>query len=108
MDIDDLRELTRLLRMDAFKSPARLSIMLYLLVKEEAFFTDLVEALGLTPGNLWSHLKRLEEDGFIAIKHVIADRPRVSVRLTNKGYNKIMDLVATMRVLLEHIRVDEK
>ncbi len=99
METDSIRELVKLLRTNAFKAPARLAILLYLLVKEEAFFTDLVEALDLTPGNLWSHLKRLEREGYVVIRHAITDRPRVVVRLTDKGYNEIIDLVIKIRAI---------
>ena len=101
METDSIRELVKLLRTNAFKAPARLAILLYLLVKEEAFFTDLVEALDLTPGNLWSHLKRLENEGYIVIKHIITDRPRIVIRLSSKGYKEIMNLVIRVRTLLE-------
>ncbi len=40
-----------------------------------------------------SHLRKLEEDGYIVVRHVVADRPRVVVRLSKKGYSSIMDLV---------------
>jgi len=41
--------------------------------------------LEITPGNLDSHLKTLEREGFVKVKKVIADRPRTLIIITEKG-----------------------
>ena len=69
----------------ALGNPIRLSIMLYLLPRGEVLFKELVEILEISPGNLDSHLKRLEKEGCVRIKKIIADRPRTSVEITEKG-----------------------
>ncbi|WFO75470.1 transcriptional regulator [Desulfurococcaceae archaeon MEX13E-LK6-19] len=80
-----------------FGAPVRLAVMIYLLAREEAYFSDLVQVLDLTPGNLWSHLKKLESEGYIVLKRVIADRPRVKIALTQKGYEKIMEIILMIK-----------
>ncbi len=69
--------------------PARLGIMLYLLAKGEARFADIQYALNLTPGNLWSHLRRLEEAGYVRIYRRFEDRPRTVVRVTGRGVEEV-------------------
>ncbi|MCD6300762.1 MAG: transcriptional regulator [Staphylothermus sp.] len=44
--------------------------MIYLLAKKKAFFMDMVSDLDITPGNLWSHLVKLQGEGYIEIKYV--------------------------------------
>ena len=51
-----------------FDSRIRLGIMSALMVNEEVNFNDLKELIGLTDGNLASHIKSLEENGFIKVK----------------------------------------
>ena len=45
-------------------SPARLMILAYLAVVDSADFIFLMNQVGLTRGNLSSHLKTLEEAGY--------------------------------------------
>lgn len=67
-------------------SPARLSILGYLYVAEAADFTFLMNEIGLTRGNLSSHMSTLEEAGYIAVEKEFVDhRPMTLLRLTKKG-----------------------
>ncbi len=45
MEPDNIGRLIKLLRKGALKAPVRLAILLYILVKEEVYSMDLVEAL---------------------------------------------------------------
>jgi DNA-binding transcriptional ArsR family regulator len=66
--------------------PARLIIMAILSAVEEADFLYLLNATGLTRGNLSSHLTRLETAGYVSIEKTFAGKiPRTIGRLTNEG-----------------------
>ena len=67
-------------------SPARLSILAHLYVAEVADFTFLMNEIGLTRGNLSSHMSTLEEAGYIEVqKEFVARRPLTLLRMTGKG-----------------------
>jgi DNA-binding transcriptional ArsR family regulator len=66
--------------------PARLIIVAILSAVEEADFLYLLNATGLTRGNLSSHLTRLETAGYVSIEKSFAGKmPRTVGRLTNEG-----------------------
>ena len=66
--------------------PARLIIMAILSAVEEADFLYLLQATGLTRGNLSSHLTRLETAGYVSIEKSFAGKiPRTVGRLTGEG-----------------------
>lgn len=66
--------------------PARLNIMLYLYVVEEANFVFLQRNTGLTRGNLSVHLQKLEQSGYVTIKkEFIQRKPITLVRLSKEG-----------------------
>lgn len=67
-------------------APARLRIMTQLHVVEAADATFLLNETGLTWGNLASHLRKLEEHGYVAIEKEFRDRkPCTIVSLTPEG-----------------------
>ncbi len=98
---NSIREVLSILRSAGFSSPIRLAIMLYLTGSGHAYFNDLVEALDVTPGNLWSHLEKLEEQGMIRIRRVLKDRPRVRVEVTDKGMEETMKLVRKLKEAIQ-------
>ena len=61
-------------------------------------FKDLQQVLELTPGNLDSHLKTLENGGMINIRKVIADRPRTVVELTEKGFEETRKYLNDLKI----------
>ena len=66
--------------------PARLIIVAILSAVEEADFLYLLNATGLTRGNLSSHLTRLETAGYVSIEKSFAGKmPRTTGRLTDEG-----------------------
>jgi DNA-binding MarR family transcriptional regulator len=52
----------------AFESRVRLGIMSALAVNETLDFIALKEFLNVTDGNLATHIKKLEKEGFIGVK----------------------------------------
>jgi DNA-binding MarR family transcriptional regulator len=66
--------------------PARLMIMANLFMVESADFTFLMNHVGLTWGNLSSHLAKLEKAGYITVeKTYVGKRPYTMLHLTEKG-----------------------
>ena len=62
---DEIKELANLDRL--IHEPARLAIMAVLSSCESADFTYLLNATGLSKGNLSAHLSKLEKSGYINI-----------------------------------------
>jgi DNA-binding MarR family transcriptional regulator len=66
--------------------PSRLTIMMHLYVVESADFQFLQHQTGMTPGNLSSHLRKLEDAGYVEVTKEFVDRmPHTALRLTRKG-----------------------
>lgn len=70
----------------AFESRIRLGIMSALAVNDKLDFNSLKEFLGVTDGNLASHIKTLEKEGFIGIeKSFIGTKPNTKYFITKDG-----------------------
>lgn len=81
--------------------PSRLMIVAMLSAVEEADFLYLLQATGLTKGNLSSHLSRLEEAGFVHIeKTFVGKTPRTVCRLTEEGQAALETYRQQMRAIL--------
>jgi DNA-binding MarR family transcriptional regulator len=69
-----------------FDSRIRLGIMSALLVNEEVNFNDLKELIQVTDGNLASHLKTLEESGYLKVqKGFIGRKTNTTYSVTKAG-----------------------
>jgi DNA-binding MarR family transcriptional regulator len=85
-------------------APARLRIVVTLANLpdgDELSFPRLQEMLGLTPGNLITHLRKLEEAGYVTTEktgHGIWSR--TTVTLTNRGRAALDAYTAALRNLL--------
>jgi DNA-binding MarR family transcriptional regulator len=76
----------------AFESKARLGIMSVLLVNDAVNFNGLKEALNLTDGNLATHLRSLEEAGYLLVqKEFIGRKPNTTYRVTETGKKAFED-----------------
>ncbi|MDR2475648.1 MAG: transcriptional regulator [Bacteroidales bacterium] len=88
----------------AFENKIRLGVMSILTVHDNANFNSLKEWLSVTDGNLSSHLKGLEEQGYIRVqKQFIERKPNTSYAITEKGHaafvahlNALEDLLKTV------------
>jgi DNA-binding MarR family transcriptional regulator len=84
--------------------PARLRLMATLAGLKQGdslTFTRLQEILGLTPGNLITHLRKLEEVGYVtSSKAVIKLVPQTTVALTNRGHAALDAYREALRALL--------
>jgi DNA-binding MarR family transcriptional regulator len=69
--------------------PARLRLVATLAALDDGdslSFTRLQDLIGLTPGNLITHLRKLEEAGYVvSSKTMIKAVPQTTVALTNRG-----------------------
>ena len=85
-------------------SPARLKILAYLYVVDSADYVFLVHQTGLTWGNLATHLKKLEEAGYLEIEKTFIDKkPHSMVQMTEQGRNAFRDYKKTMQRVLDDL-----
>ena len=69
-----------------FDSRIRLGIMSALLVNDEVNFNELKELIQVTDGNLASHLKTLEESGYLKVqKGFIGRKTNTTYNVTKAG-----------------------
>jgi len=70
--------------------PTRLRLLMLLSGVESADFNFLLTALGLSKGNLSSHMSRLEQAGYVEVaKGFDGKIPRTSYRLTRRGRSSL-------------------
>lgn len=92
----DLAEIDRLVH-----EPARLMILMYLYSVEKADALFLLNATELTWGNLSSHLSKLEEAEYVAVrKEFLGRKPHTMVELTRAGRQAVDAYRRTMRAAL--------
>ena len=76
----------------AFESKARLRIMSVLLVNESLSFNALKDLLQLTDGNLSTHLRALEDAGYVLVsKQFIGRKPNTTYAATDAGRQAFTD-----------------
>ena len=70
----------------AFENRLRLQIMSVLVANQRYDFNSLKELLGVTDGNLASHLKGLEKEEYILVnKSFLGRKPNTNYEATDKG-----------------------
>lgn len=85
----------------AFESRVRLGIMAVLVVNEWVDHATLKELLGVTDGNLASHLSALEQLRYVQVrKRFIGRRPNTSYRSTEAGAKSFRDHLDAIERLL--------
>jgi DNA-binding transcriptional ArsR family regulator len=89
----------------AIHVPARLRIMVTLASLpdgDDLSFTRLQDLIGLTPGNLITHLRKLQDAGYITTeKNGSGVTARTAVALTNGGRAALERYSAVLRELLD-------
>jgi DNA-binding MarR family transcriptional regulator len=79
----------------AFESRIRLGIMSLLMVNDRVEFTEMKEMLGITDGNLASHITALEKLEYIKVhKQFVGKKPNTSYAVTSggkKAFNQHLD-----------------
>jgi len=77
--------------------------MSVLMVNESADFTMLKELLGVTDGNLASHIKALETENYIIVeKQFIGKKPNTSYRATVDGKKAFKDHIDALEKLIQN------
>lgn len=85
-DIDILRVPPKIFQ------PHRILILKILYLHGEAEFRELKHDLQITDGNLASHLRALEEEGYVKVhKHIIDRKLRTAYVLTKEGSDAFME-----------------
>ena len=85
----------------AFDSRIRLGIMSVLIVNDTVDFNTLKELLELTDGNLASHIKALENLGYIqTIKQFISRKPNTRYKITDQGRTSFQDHLGALSNLI--------
>jgi DNA-binding HxlR family transcriptional regulator len=70
----------------AFDNRIRLTIMSVLFVREEVDFNDLKKTLGVTDGNLATHIAVLERHKYLKVKKLfVGKKPRTTYAITESG-----------------------
>ena len=83
----------------------RLALMSLLAATDELSFTDLRDTLGMSDGNVMSHVRTLQEAGYVAVtKSFRESRPLTTCSLTKSGRTAF----ATYIGLLEQIVAQTK
>lgn len=86
----------------AFESRVRLGIMSALAVNDTLDFSALKEYLEVTDGNLASHVKALEKEGFIGIKKSFIDRkPNTRYHMTAEGKKAFEEHITALEKLIK-------
>jgi DNA-binding HxlR family transcriptional regulator len=86
-----------------FESRIRLGIMSALMVNDSLDFNALKELLGLTDGNLASHLKALEHQEIVVVsKQFIGRKPNTTIKATDRGRNFFRKHLSALEELINN------
>lgn len=78
--------------------------MSLLISNDEMPFSALKEDLGVTDGNLSSHLGKLEDEEYVLIEKIFkGKRPKTVVHITSKGRKAFVDYVEALKKFIEEI-----
>lgn len=84
--------------------PARLIIVAHLFVVESADFLFLQRQTGLTWGNISSHLRKLENAGYVKVeKEFIDKKPHTTLKLTEEGRAAFKEYRKNMKQMFEDL-----
>lgn len=88
-------------------APARLRIVVTLAALREGdalSFSRLQDVLGLTPGNLITHIRKLEDAGYVSSEKTgNGTASRTSIALTQQGRAALCAYTAALRGLLDGV-----
>lgn len=83
----------------------RLAIMSMLAASPELAFTELRDALSMTDGNLTSHMRTLQEAGYVAVSKSFANnRPLTTCSLTAAGKKAFAGYIDLLEQILEQTK----
>ena len=83
----------------------RLAIMSMLAAAPELSFTELRDALGMTDGNLTTHIRALQEAGYVSVaKSYQNRRPLTTCSLTAPGRKAFADYINLLERIVQQNR----
>ena len=83
----------------------RLAIMSMLAASPELSFTELRDMLNMTDGNVTTHIRTLQETGYVSVaKSYQNNRPLTTVSLTPAGRKAFADYVDLLEQILQQTR----
>lgn len=86
-----------------FESRIRLGVMSALMVNDTLDFNALKELLGLTDGNLASHMKALEQQNIVVVsKQFIGRKPSTTYKATECGKDLFRSHLAALEELINN------
>ena len=87
----------------AFENKVRLGIMSALLVNEFLDFNSLKDLLGVTDGNLASHIKSLNNNEYISVKkEFLNNKPHTTYSATKSGREAFVKHIKAIELLLKN------
>jgi DNA-binding MarR family transcriptional regulator len=86
---------------DVIHGRLRLGVMAYLSAVSPAVFGELRDKVGATDGNLSTHLKKLEEAGYVRQEKLfVGKKPQTRVHLTDKGRKAWLVWIQRMEAIM--------
>ena len=86
----------------AFENKVRLGVMSILMVNTWYDFNGLKELLGVTDGNLASHLSSLEKIEYIEVKkEFVGKKTKTSYKATTEGIKEFKDHLTALEILIK-------
>jgi DNA-binding MarR family transcriptional regulator len=83
----------------------RLAIMSMLAASPELSFTDLRDALGMTDGNLTTHIRTLQQSGYLSVtKSFQNNRPLTTCALTAAGRKAFASYINLLEQIVRQSR----
>ena len=82
--------------------PVRSKLLSLLIANDELPFKALKESLGVTDGNLSSHLSKLEKEEYVLIEKLFeGKRPKTVVHITSKGREAFASYIEALKRFIE-------
>lgn len=89
---------------DVIHGRVRLAIMAYLASVEQSDFGLLKKTINVSDGNLSTHLRKLEEAGYLEVhKQFQGRRPQTLCRLTQEGRGAFADYISHLALLIPKV-----
>jgi DNA-binding MarR family transcriptional regulator len=83
----------------------RLAIMSMLAATPELSFTELRDALAMTDGNLTTHIRTLQESGYVSVtKSFQNNRPLTTCSLTSSGKKAFTNYINLLEQIVQQTR----
>jgi DNA-binding MarR family transcriptional regulator len=84
----------------------RLAIMSMLAATPEMSFTELRDALGMTDGNLTTHIKALQQEGYVSVAKSFQNRrPLTTCSLTTGGRKAFMEYIDLLEKIVRQNKI---